>query len=53
MSYRDYLTNEEALRRSPSRFKRADERTRTAHLLITSEPMGVAGVCTGLQITHI
>ena len=33
MSYRDYLTNEEALRRSPSRFKRADERTRTADLI--------------------
>jgi hypothetical protein len=31
---------------------RADERTRTADLLITSDPSGVAGVCTGLQIPH-
>ena len=53
MSYRDYLTNEEALRRSPSRFKRADERTRTADLLITSEPIRVAGACLGFQISHI
>src|SRR5215207_5497327 len=30
--------------------KRADERTRTADLLITSDTSGVAGVCTGLQI---
>src|SRR5215217_3027458 len=33
--------------------RRADERTRTADLLITSDPSGVAGVCTGLQIPHI
>jgi hypothetical protein len=33
--------------------KRADERTRTADLLITSEPSGVAEVCTGMQIPHI
>ncbi len=33
--------------------KRADERTRTADLLITSEPIGVAGACTGLQNPHI
>ena len=32
--------------------KRADERTRTADLLITSDHSGVAGVCTGLQISH-
>ena len=32
---------------------RADERTRTADLLITSERSGVAGVCTGLQIPYI
>src|SRR4028118_938040 len=32
--------------------KGADERTRTADLLITSEPMGVAWVCTKLQIPH-
>jgi hypothetical protein len=31
----------------------ADERTRTAFLLITSDNSGVAGVCTGLQIPHI
>jgi hypothetical protein len=37
----------------PMRKKRADEQTRTADLLITSEPIGVAGVCTGLQIPHI
>src|SRR5215208_872941 len=36
-----------------SRKKRADERTRTADLLITSDASGVAGVCTGLQIPHI
>ena len=29
------------------------ERTRTADLLITSDPSGVAGVCRGLQIPHI
>jgi len=34
-------------------FVRADERTRTADLLITSDRSGVAGVCTGLQIPHI
>jgi hypothetical protein len=33
--------------------KRADERTRTADLLITSDQSGVAGVCLGLQIPHI
>ena len=32
--------------------KRADERTRTADLLITSDPSRVAGGCTGLQIPH-
>jgi hypothetical protein len=30
--------------------RRADEQTRTAYLLITSDPSGVAGGCTGLQI---
>jgi hypothetical protein len=35
-----------------SRLWRADERTRTAFLLITSDHSGVAGVCTGLQIPH-
>src|SRR5215208_2895190 len=35
-----------------SRLWRADERTRTADLLITSDHSGVAGVCTGLQIPH-
>jgi spore photoproduct lyase len=34
-------------------FERADERTRTADLLITSDNSRVAGVCTGLQIPHI
>ena len=33
--------------------KRADERTRTADLLITSDKSCVAGVCTSLQISHI
>jgi hypothetical protein len=33
-------------------FRRADEQTRTADLLITSDERGVAGVCTGLQIPH-
>jgi len=33
--------------------KKTDERTRTADLLITSEPSGVAGTCRGLQIPHI
>ena len=33
--------------------KRADERTRTADLLITSDRSGVAGLCTRLQIPHI
>jgi hypothetical protein len=33
--------------------KRADERTRTADLLITSDHSGVAGVCRRLQIPHI
>jgi hypothetical protein len=32
---------------------RADERTRTALLPITSDNSGVAAVCTGLQIPHI
>jgi len=32
--------------------KRADERTRTADLLITSDYSGVAGACTDLQIPH-
>jgi hypothetical protein len=35
------------------RFERADEQTRTADLLTTSDPSGVAGVCTGLQMPHI
>ena len=35
------------------RIKRADERTRTADLLITSDPSGVARVCRRLQIPHI
>jgi hypothetical protein len=35
------------------RIVRADERTRTADLLITSDPSHVAGVCLGLQIRHI
>jgi hypothetical protein len=34
------------------RVQRADERTRTAFLLITSDNLGVAGVCTSLQIPH-
>jgi hypothetical protein len=33
--------------------QRADERTRTADLLITSDASGVAGVCRRLQIPHI
>jgi hypothetical protein len=33
--------------------ERADERTRTAFLHITSDHSGVAGVCTELQIPHI
>jgi hypothetical protein len=32
--------------------KRADERTRTADLLITSDRSGVAGACTRLQNPH-
>jgi hypothetical protein len=32
---------------------RADERTRTALLLITSDHSGVAGVCRGLQMPHV
>src|SRR5215212_3146291 len=32
--------------------QRADERTRTAFSLITSDNSGVAGVCTDLQIPH-
>jgi hypothetical protein len=35
------------------RLTRADERTRTAFLLITSDNSCVAGVCTGLQMPHI
>src|SRR5918995_1191073 len=31
---------------------RADERSRIADLLITSDPSGVAGVCRRLQIPH-
>jgi hypothetical protein len=34
------------------RVQRADERTRTAYLLITSVRSRVAGSCTGLQIPH-
>jgi hypothetical protein len=34
------------------RFGRADERTRTADLLITSDHSGIAGGCPGLQIPH-
>jgi hypothetical protein len=33
--------------------QRADERTRTADLLITSDHSDVAGVCRGLQMPHI
>src|SRR5688572_29873661 len=33
-------------------FWRADERTRTAFLLITSDHSGVAGGCSGLQNPH-
>jgi hypothetical protein len=33
--------------------KRADERSRTAGLLITSDNSGVAGDCKGLQIVRI
>ena len=36
-----------------ARKKRADERTRTADLLITSDNSGVAEVCRDLQIPHI
>jgi len=36
-----------------SRIERADERTRTADLLITSDASSVAGVCTGLQMPYI
>ena len=35
------------------RFGRADERTRTADLLITVDNSRIAGLCTGLQIPHI
>jgi hypothetical protein len=35
------------------RVQRADEPTRTADLLITSDNSRVAGVCRGLQIPHI
>src|SRR5215218_5921893 len=38
---------------SVQRVQRADERTRTAYLLVTSDRSGVAGVCKGLQIPHI
>src|SRR5215213_7851285 len=34
------------------RIERADERTRTAHLLITSDNSDVAGVCSGLPFPH-
>jgi hypothetical protein len=34
-------------------FWRADERTRTADLLVTNDNSCVAGVCTGLRIPHI
>jgi RNA polymerase sigma-70 factor (ECF subfamily) len=34
-------------------FRRADERTRTADLLITSDNSAVAGACRSLQIPHI
>src|SRR5215216_7950549 len=37
---------------SKSSKRRADERTRTDDLLITSNHSGVAGVCRGLQIPH-
>jgi hypothetical protein len=33
--------------------KRANERTRIAYLLITSDQSGVAGVCTRVQIPYI
>ena len=33
--------------------KRADERTRTADLLITSDQSGIAGVCRSVQFPHI
>jgi hypothetical protein len=36
-----------------SPIKRADERARTADLLITSDNSRVAEVCTGLQFPHI
>jgi hypothetical protein len=36
-----------------SQEQRADERTRTAFPLFTSDHSGVAGVCTGLQFPHI
>ena len=39
--------------KSKSVHQRADERTRTADLLIMSERSGVAGVCTRLQIPYI
>jgi hypothetical protein len=35
------------------RVQRADERTRTADLLIRSDQSGVAGVCAGLQFPYI
>ena len=38
---------------SLSRLGRADERTRTAFLLITSDHSGVAEVCTTLQNLYI
>ena len=38
--------------RIPIREKGTDERTRTADLLIASDPSGVAGGCRGLQIPH-
>jgi hypothetical protein len=35
-----------------SRLRRADERTRTTDLLITSDPSGIARVCRESQILH-
>jgi len=37
----------------PKENRRADERTRTANLLITSARSGVAKRCAGLRIPHI
>jgi hypothetical protein len=35
------------------RLERADERTRTAFLLVTGDPSGVAEGCMGMQMPHI